>query len=63
MIGWEDSFVHELGHLLEAVRTDGPIGPHGATMEDGYRCAEVCDAIIQSADTGQRVDVTYRSSS
>jgi predicted dehydrogenase len=61
MIGWEDSFVHELGHLLEAVATDGPIGPHGATLEDGYRCAEVCDAIDRSSHTGQRVTVHYRS--
>jgi predicted dehydrogenase len=61
MIGWEDSFVHELGHLLEAIRTDGAIGPHGATLEDGYRCAEVCDAIQKSAETGRRVDLSYRS--
>ena len=46
MIGWEDNFVHELLHLLTAVKEDTPIGPHGATMEDGYRCAEICDAIV-----------------
>lgn len=61
MIGWEDSFVHELGHLLEAVVHDAPIGPHGATLEDGYRCAEVCDAIVRSASTGHRQDIAYRS--
>ena len=54
MIGWEDSFVHELLHLLTAIREDTPIGPHGATFEDGYRCAEICDAIVRSHETGQR---------
>lgn len=61
MIGWEDSFVHELGHLLQAIADDTPIGPHGATLEDGYRCAEVCDAIVRSAETGVRQDIRYRS--
>jgi len=61
MIGWEDSFVHELGHLLEAIATDGPIGPHGATLEDGYRVAEVVDAIVRSATKGTREDISYRS--
>ena len=36
------------------------VGPHGATFEDGYRAAEVCDAIVRSGETGSRVDVTYR---
>lgn len=61
MIGWEDSFVHELAHLLEAIAQDKPIGPHGATLEDGYRCAEIVDAIASSSETGQRVSVTYRN--
>lgn len=61
MIGWEDSFVHELAHLLEAIRHDTPIGPHGATLEDGYRCSEVTDAIQRAADTGERQAVVYRS--
>lgn len=63
MIGWEDSFVHELAHLLEAIRTDGAVGPHGATLEDGYRCAEVIDAILRSTETGRRVEVQYRPAS
>lgn len=61
MIGWEDSFVHELHHLLTAIRDDSEIGPHGATLEDGYRCAEVCDAIIRSSESGERQPVEYRS--
>jgi predicted dehydrogenase len=61
MIGWEDNFVHELLHLLTAVKEDTPIGPHGATMEDGYRCAEICDAIVRSHESGRREEITYRS--
>jgi predicted dehydrogenase len=36
------------------------VAPHGATFEDGYRCAEVCDAILRSAGSGGRVEVAYR---
>jgi predicted dehydrogenase len=60
MIGWEDVFVHELLHLLTAIRDDGDVGPHGATFEDGYRCAEVCDAISRSSETGRRQEPSYR---
>ena len=52
MIGWEDNFVHELLHLLTCIKEDTPIGPRGATFEDGYRCAEICDAIVRSHETG-----------
>ena len=37
------------------------IGPHGATFEDGYRAAEICDAMLRSADSRSREDVTFRS--
>jgi predicted dehydrogenase len=59
-IGWEHSFVHELHHLLTAIRDDADVAPHGATLEDGYRAAEVCDAMLRSAETGARETVTYR---
>ena len=52
MIGWEHSFVHELHHLLTAIRDDTDVAPHGATLEDGYRAAEVCDAMLRSAEQG-----------
>ena len=61
MIGWEDSFVHELLHLLTCIKEDTPIGPHGATFEDGYRCAEICDAIVRSHETGKRQPIEYRT--
>ena len=59
-IGWEHTFVHEIHHLLTAVRDGSPVGPYGATFEDGYRCAEVCDAILRAAESGRREEVRYR---
>ena len=44
--------MHELHHLLTAIRDDSDVAPHGATFEDGYRCAEVCDAMLRSARSG-----------
>ena len=54
--GWGDTFVHELHHMLDAIANDREVGPYGATFEDGYRCAEVCDAIVR----GGRQVVEYR---
>jgi predicted dehydrogenase len=59
-IGWEHSFVHELHHLLSAIRDDTDVAPHGATLEDGYRAAEVCDAMLRSADHGSAETIAYR---
>jgi predicted dehydrogenase len=59
-IGWEHTFVHELHHLLGAIAGDGSVAPHGATFEDGYRAAEVCDAILRSAGSGRREEIGYR---
>jgi len=60
MLGWEHTFVHELRHLIDAIAGDGTIAPHGGTFEDGYRAAEVCDAVLRSAESGRRVPVEYR---
>jgi predicted dehydrogenase len=59
MIGWEHTFIHEIHHLLAAIAGDGEVGPHGATFEDGYRAAEVCDAIVRSSDTGRREELSF----
>jgi len=60
IIGWGDTFVHELHHFLAAIAGDSDVAPHGATFEDGYRAAEVCDAIVRSSASGRREDVVYR---
>jgi predicted dehydrogenase len=59
-IGWGDTFVHELGHLLEAIVGEHEVAPHGATFEDGYRCQEVVEAILRAAESGRRERVAYR---
>jgi predicted dehydrogenase len=60
VIGWEHTFVHELRHLLDAIAEDTDVAPHGATFEDGYRAAEVCDAILRSGESGKREKIVYR---
>jgi predicted dehydrogenase len=60
IIGWEHTFVHEIHHLLTAIRDDTDVAPHGATFEDGYRAAEVCDAIVRASETGRSEAVSYR---
>jgi predicted dehydrogenase len=57
MIGWENLFVHEVAHFLGAVVGAHEVAPIGATFEDGYKAALVCDAIIASSSQGCRVPV------
>ena len=57
IIGWEHTFVHQLHRFLAAVAGQAQVGPEGATFEDGYRCAVVCDLLDRAAREGRRVDV------
>jgi predicted dehydrogenase len=61
IIGWGDTFVHELHHMLKAIADDTDVAPYGATFEDGYRAAVVADAIVRSGETGRREQLSYRS--
>jgi predicted dehydrogenase len=61
LLGWADAFVHELDRLLRAIAGETTVAPYGATFEDGYRAAEVCDAILRSSDSGAREPVVYLS--
>jgi predicted dehydrogenase len=49
--------VHEVAHFLGAVVGAHEVAPIGATFEDGYQAALVCDAIIASSSQGCRVPV------
>jgi predicted dehydrogenase len=60
-IGWRDCFYHQARHMLAAVDLGEDIGPIGATLEDGYRVAEIVDAICRSSETGRAVDLKFRS--
>jgi len=60
-IGWRDCFYHQARHMLAAVALDQDVGPIGATFEDGYRVAEIVDAIQRSGRTGSVEEVTFRT--
>jgi predicted dehydrogenase len=59
IIGYEHSFVHEFHHFFDAVANGKPVEPYGATFEDGYRNAVICDAIAESSASGRSVDIKY----
>ncbi len=58
-VGWAATFAHELRQLLRAVAGNGELAP-AADFEDGYRCAEVCAAVLRSAEGGARERVEYK---
>jgi predicted dehydrogenase len=59
IIGWEHSFVHEINHLLDCIVNNKDVAPYGATFEDGYRNAVICDGIVESASERRTVDLKY----
>jgi predicted dehydrogenase len=59
IIGWEHTFVHELAHLFDAIVNNHDVAPYGATFEDGYRAAIVCDAILSSSRERAQVQIKY----
>lgn len=58
-LGWEHTFIHEFQHFLGAIVKDTPVEPWGATLEDGYRNVVICDAMLESAELGKKVEVVY----
>ncbi|HET7716017.1 MAG TPA: Gfo/Idh/MocA family oxidoreductase [Bauldia sp.] len=60
-IGWRDCFYFQARHMLAAVALGEPIGPIGATFEDGYKVAEIVDAILRSASNGSTEEVRFRT--
>jgi predicted dehydrogenase len=56
-LGWADSFVNQMHHFLGAVAGAWDVAPIGATFEDGYQCARVCDAVLRAAETGSRTRI------
>jgi hypothetical protein len=45
--------------MFDAIEGGGAIAPYGATFEDGYRAAVLCDAIAKSAERGSPVGIAY----
>lgn len=58
-IGWENTFVHEVYHFMDSIVNNTPVTPDAADFEDGYRCAVICDAIVESSRSGQRLEIVY----
>ena len=59
IIGWEHTFIHELTHFLDCVANEKDVAPYGATFDDGYRAAVICDAILESAGAKRQVEIRY----
>jgi len=56
-IGWEYGHINEMFHFIDAVVSDKPISPYGATFEDGYMVQLVIEAIKESSRTGRRIEI------
>ena len=59
-IGWSKCFVHQVHHLLTAIAGGSSVAPLAATFEDGYRAAEVCEAMGRSWRSGRGEPVQYQ---
>jgi len=59
IIGWENLFVHQAYNFVEAIVNNKALEPYIATFEDGYRTDLICDAIIESSETGRKVKCRY----
>ena len=53
-IGYEHSFVHQIADFLEGLANGTPVGP---TFSDALETQKVCDAVLNSAKSGQWVDI------
>lgn len=59
VLGWEHSFVHLWLSFIAAV-LDGHAQSDLVTFDEGHRVAIICDAILEAASTGQRIDLGDR---
>lgn len=59
IIGWENTFVHIAYNMIEAIINNKPLEPFVATFEDGYRNNVICDAMIESAESGKKVTCKF----
>lgn len=54
VIGYDQTFVHELYEFVQSVAQDRPCSPD---FEDGMRCSQVLEAVERSCERGAWVDV------
>jgi len=55
-IGYEHSFVHQVADFLDGIATGKPAAP---TFREAQATQHVCDAVLQSAENRQWVDVDH----
>ena len=53
-IGYEHTFIHQVADFLQGLARSEPVSP---TFKDALATQYVCDAVLESARTGQWVDV------
>lgn len=53
-IGYEHSFVHQVADFIEGITNGKPAGP---TFSDALETQKVCDAVLESAKSGQWVNI------
>ena len=57
LLGWEHAHTNMFIHFFRCLGEDRPVGPDGATFEDGYRVALISEAMIASATSGRRIEI------
>jgi len=57
LLGWEHAHTNMFVHFFRCLGQDAPVGPDGATFEDGYRVALISEAMLASASSGRRVEI------
>ena len=58
-IGFNDLFINTAYSIVNSVTTGRSLEPMVATFEDGYRAAVICDAVIESSESGKKVRIEY----
>ncbi len=53
-IGYEHSFVHQVADFLEGLAKETPVSP---TFRDALETQKICDAVLNSAKSGQWVNI------
>jgi predicted dehydrogenase len=57
LLGWEHAHTNMFIHFFRCLGEDRPVGPDGATFEDGYRVALISEAMLASATSGRRIEI------
>ena len=61
IVGWGDTFTHEVVHLLDAIANDRDVAPYGATSRTATARARSATRSSRSSAEGRRIELAYRS--